>query len=654
LTRSASSIVHLPALDGLRGLAVFGVLLFHANGFLRGGYLGVDLFFVLSGYLITSILLHEHDKTGKIDLTRFWIRRARRLFPALLSVLFAMGLYATLFAQPNELAVLRHDALATLAYVANWSAILSNKDYWELFQNPSPLEHTWSLAIEEQFYVVWPLLVTFILVVLKKGRRALLVTTLGLALLSILAMLLLYTEESTARVYLGTDTRAVGILLGAVLAASFRPGTTLPSRVVRLLDGVGLFAVLGLGWAWIHLEGDAPFLYRGGFWLTEILCLVMIVLGVVGKASIWARVLSLKPLVLLGTFSYGIYLWHWPINCIITPERFSGSWTVVHALRFTITFIIAFLSYRYFEEPIRRRGIFFGRAVFVVPSAVVACLAVVLLTTRSKVGTAAPLGGGKRPSSLVALAASSGPVPEGAVGIFSVPFTELPRASVLPKGTPRILVLGDSVANKLGWALRYRQDEFGVFIAERGVGNCSIFPESGTILKGKSNQTETTNSCTKNWLSDVESLKPDLTLIVLGGGFFTRARVGDAWRKACETGWDQAYETRLQTLFDIIRPHTNKIALTIVPYPIGRWRTPAVMERVDCFNRSLTRAAQARNVPTIDLMSQVCPTRECNLLSNNAPIRPDGLHFDGAGAEETARYTLRGVRSILGLPANLK
>jgi lysophospholipase L1-like esterase len=322
---------------------------------------------------------------------------------------------------------------------------------------------------------------------------------------------------------------------------------------------------------------------------------------------------------------------------------------MVHALRFALTFGIAWLSYRYFEEPIRRRGIFFGRALFVVPSAVVACLAVVFLTTRANVGTAATLGGDKRPHSLVALASSSGPVPDGSVGIFAVPFSELPRANVLPKGMPRILVLGDSVANKLGWALRYRQEEFGVFVAERGVGNCSIFPESGTILKGKSDNAGTTNSCTTTWQSDVETLKPDLTLIVLGGGFFTRARVGNVWRKACEAGWDHAYEERLQSLIDTVRPHSGKIALTIVPYPVGRWRTPAVLERVDCFNQSLRRVAQSRNVPTIDLMSQVCPTRDCNLLSHQAPIRPDGLHFDGVGAEETARYTLRGLSEILGL-----
>ena len=557
-----------------------------------------------------------------------------------------MGLYASFFAHESELASLRNDAFATLAYVANWRAILSNKDYWELFQNPSPLEHTWSLAIEEQFYVVWPLLVTLILVVLKKGRRTLAVTSLVFALASVVTMIVLYTEESTARVYLGTDTRAVGILLGAVLAAMFSPGSTLPTRVVRLLDVLGLGAIGVLGWAWYSLEGDSPFLYRGGFWITELLCLLLILLGVVGNVSLWARAFSLPPLVWLGTFSYGIYLWHWPINCIITPERF-GSWAVVHALRFTLTFAVAFLSYRYYEAPIRSRGIFFGRAVFVVPSAVVACLSVIFLTTRTRVGTAATLAGAGRTKSATMPSPSSDGAPAHSHGIFSVPFTQLPAAAELPKGMARILVLGDSVANKLGWALRYRQDELGVFVAERGVGNCSIFPESGTILNGKEEGNTTTNSCTTSWLTDVETLKPDLTFIVLGGGFFTRARVGKAWRKACETGWDQAYEARLSTLIETIRPHSRKVAVALVPYPMGRWRTPTVLDRVDCFNVSLRRTAMAQNVPLVDLMSQVCPTRDCNLLSNNAPIRPDGLHFDGAGAEETARYTLRAILTLL-------
>src|SRR5262249_46993653 len=149
-------IQHLPALDGLRGAAVIGVLFFHDDR-LRGGYLGVDLFFVLSGFLITSLLVAEQRAAGRIDLRAFWVRRARRLFPAVLALMPAVALYAALLAAPSELATIRADALATLGYAANWRSIFAGKSYWDLFNAPSPLEHTWSLAIEEQFYVAWPL-----------------------------------------------------------------------------------------------------------------------------------------------------------------------------------------------------------------------------------------------------------------------------------------------------------------------------------------------------------------------------------------------------------------------------------------------------------------------------------------------------------------
>ena len=219
MTRPRSTFRHLPALDGLRGLALLGVLLFHAGGALTGGYLGVDLFFVLSGFLITSLLLAEHHATGRIALGAFWTRRARRLLPALRALMPAVALYGRYLARPEELHALRADALATLAYVANWRAIVSHHSYWDLFTSPSPLEHMWSLSIEEQFYLVWPLLVGGLLATPLAARRgparALLTTVVFLALASVATTTLIYSSEATSRVYLGTDTRAAGILAGA-------------------------------------------------------------------------------------------------------------------------------------------------------------------------------------------------------------------------------------------------------------------------------------------------------------------------------------------------------------------------------------------------------------------------------------------------------
>lgn len=632
-------IVHVPALDGLRGLAVLGVLFFHADGALPGGYLGVDLFFVLSGYLITTILLAEHGASGRIDLREFWIRRARRLFPALLSLMPAIALYARWLARPDELQALRGDGFATLAYVANWRSVFSNKSYWELFAAPSPLEHTWSLAIEEQFYVVWPLVVVVLLVVLRRSRRALLVVSAVLMVLSAVAMLLLFDADDTSRVYFGTDTRASAILAGAVLAAVLPPDTVVSPRAARMLDAFGAVSAVGLAFAWALLDGQSAFLYHGGFWLTEAAGLVLIGCAVAGPRSVVARALCLRPLTLAGTISYGLYLWHWPVNCVLTPERLHLGPLPVGVLRFIVAFAIAALSYRFYERPIRDRGVFFGRPVVVVP---VTVLASVLLVLR---GTAArPLPPPPPPPRIVASAPPSAPRWKG---IFDVDSRTLPPASEIAPGALRILTLGDSVASKLGVAMRYRQEEAGAFVAERGVGDCSILSGVATtrLVHGRAHEG---NSCSAEWVADVTETRPDVTFIVLGGGYYSKVLTASGWQVPCQRGWADVYGARLESLLAAVQTSGGAVVLALVPYPVGRWRSRGLLERVDCFNAVLAGVAKARGLPTVDLMSHVCPTRDCILTSRDEPIRPDGLHFDGVGAEESSLWTLRELRRAAG------
>ena len=631
------TIPRLPALDGLRGIAVLGVLFFHADGALRGGYLGVDLFFVLSGFLITSILIAEHRTEGRIDLRMFWIRRARRLFPALLSLMPAIAIYAWIFAQPNELAGLRADGLATLGYVANWRAIFANRSYWELFAAPSPLEHTWSLAIEEQFYVVWPLLVVAVFRFARRGTRALAVVSGALALASATAMTLLYVPDDTTRVYLGTDTRGAAILAGAVLAAVLAESApTRDARMVRVLDLFGLVAAVGMGAAWVLVDGKSPFLYHGGFWLTELAAVVLITCAAQGENSLIARILGFRPLGLVGAISYGVYLWHWPLYVVLTTERTHLGGVRLTLLRFAATFAVAIVSYRWFEQPIRHRGIFFGKPLVVVPAVVAASVALIVVST---VGRATPLPAAALPVPIV-------PVPITLPADASTDVDALPLPSVrdlrdradLPPGTLRVLVLGDSVAMSLGNLLRVQQAHGSAFVAQRGVGDCSLL-EDIVPTRTISNQSHAGGNCAQYWMADVEELHPDVTLVLFGGGYFASAKIDGKWQHPCDRGWHDVYVKQMSRRLSDLSRHGGRVVLALPSYPVGKWEY--LNPRVDCYDAALRDAAGAvPDVLTLDLQARLCPGGVCELTSEGAPIRLDGLHFEYPGGVALANWVL--------------
>jgi peptidoglycan/LPS O-acetylase OafA/YrhL len=363
---------HLPALNGLRGVAVIGVVAYHLQlGWASGGYLGVDLFFVLSGFLITSLLLEEWTGSGRISLVSFWGRRAKRLLPALFLVVIALGLYIianAIFGGPGangllDLHDLRWEAIWSLLYANNWHLIYAHQSYFAQFSTPSPLQHTWSLAIEEQFYLVWPLVLLVLLRFGRRGWRTLgTVVTITLGLVSSLLMAVLFHPGTDpSRVYFGTDTRLFDLMAGATLAflAASRPQPGPQARRTLHVVAPVAAAVLAVFWATAGVtSGTAAgfpknFMFVGGFLICAALAALVIADARLIEPGRLSRALAWPPLHFVGTISYGIYLWHWPVIVYLTASRTGLPTVSLDAVRIIVTLALSTASYYLVERPIR-------------------------------------------------------------------------------------------------------------------------------------------------------------------------------------------------------------------------------------------------------------------------------------------------------------
>jgi peptidoglycan/LPS O-acetylase OafA/YrhL len=345
---NAPHISYRPGLDGLRAIAVAAVFLYHSRiDWLPGGFLGVDLFFVLSGYLITSLLLVEWEARNRIDLRRFWLRRARRLLPALVVVVLGSLALAAIFAR-QDLGRTRSDAVSSLLYYTNWHEIIANRSYFNLMGNPSLLQHTWSLAIEEQFYILWPLILVPCLVLVGRKRMPMLVIA-GIAA-SVALMWILYNPADPSRVYYGTDSRAFLLLMGILLALVW-PWIERMRRAVPLLELLGIAALIGSVLLFLRMQDFNPTFYRGGD-LAAAFCFVVLIAAVAHPRTGIGPALGIAPLRWVGERSYGIYLWHWPIIVLVAGVNTRPSPGIVLA-EAALVLVAATLSFRYIEEPIR-------------------------------------------------------------------------------------------------------------------------------------------------------------------------------------------------------------------------------------------------------------------------------------------------------------
>jgi peptidoglycan/LPS O-acetylase OafA/YrhL/lysophospholipase L1-like esterase len=347
-----------PGLDGLRALAVGAVVAYHLDlGWAQGGLLGVGVFFTLSGYLITDLLLGQYERTGSLQLGDFWLRRARRLLPALFVMLAVVVAWVTLL-DKSLLPAVRGAVGASAVYMTNWWLIAQHSSYFAQFGPPSPLGHLWSLAVEEQFYLIWPWLLWLGLRWRRSGSgsyMSLAAASLLLAAASAVTMALLYQPGyDPTRVYDGTDTRAFALLIGAALAfvwPSRRLRDTMTSRARWSLDGAGLAGLAVFAVLMWRTSQYSPFLYRGGMVLLAFATALMVA-AAASPASRFGRILGWEPLRWLGVRSYGIYLWHFPIIVLTTPAD-GGDTPRRAVLQVAATIGCAALSWRYVEEPIR-------------------------------------------------------------------------------------------------------------------------------------------------------------------------------------------------------------------------------------------------------------------------------------------------------------
>ncbi|MEZ5144307.1 MAG: acyltransferase, partial [Acidimicrobiales bacterium] len=349
---------YIAALDGVRGIAVLAVVLFHAGAtWMPGGFLGVSTFFTLSGFLITSLLLAERSATGGVELGAFWARRVRRLLPAAAATVVLVAVAARFVLDPAIVDRLRGDLTATVLYVANWRFLLAGDSYADLFAAPSPVLHFWSLAIEEQFYLLYPLVLWVVFRALRWSVTALLRVVAALTVASIL--LPFVVPMSPDRIYYGTDTRAAELLLGALLAIVIRTPAVrthlVESRQVeRAVGAAGVVALAACVACWVLVGQRDPGLYQGGFALYATLTCGVLLAAImpVGLSPV-ARLLSAPPLRLLGVISYGVYLYHWPVFLVLDGERTGWSFWPLLAARLAVTIGLATLSYAVLEHPIR-------------------------------------------------------------------------------------------------------------------------------------------------------------------------------------------------------------------------------------------------------------------------------------------------------------
>jgi peptidoglycan/LPS O-acetylase OafA/YrhL len=612
---------YVGAFDGMRGIGLVAVLLYHGGyTILPGAYFSISMFFTLSGFLITMLMIKEVSRKGRVALGAFWLRRARRLLPAavltLLGILLLRRYYTTI--SPSRL---RGDVLAGLGYVENWWLIHTNQAYGAIFSEGSPVQHFWSLAIEEQYYLFFPLLMVVLFrAVVRNLRIAAVLAFLTAASFAYAASL----SSNLDRAYYNTFSRASEILTGilaAFLVAQFdrerRDGTR------HTIDALGVAAIVGMAWLWATIDLHDPFVFRGGTLLNSIFTCVVIVACL--QPGIVARFLNVAPWRRFGSISYGVYLVHWPIFLILTEHRLGLGHNKTFAVRVAVTLVVAISMYHLFENPIRRGKLLPGRAFYVAVA----------------IGTAAVIG-----------LALNLPDDDPNVLDLSTPSPVSGQLTALRDAPPaagdqRVMVVGDSMS----WSVFVGLDEWGkthhVQFGRYSALGCGIGGPGTIDYLGLVRQSFP--DCGQ-WHHDlgkaVRSFRPDTVLVVIGLADVSPRKFPDG--KFHNIG-DPQYDARLTERVQRVARTLTSTGATLrwatfphvdIPFSSGGTGDPPFVEndpkRIDELN-ALVASALA-DVPGASMVDLAGYARNRPGGELDPDFRGDGAHFTASGTAEVANW----------------
>jgi peptidoglycan/LPS O-acetylase OafA/YrhL len=631
-----TQLPYMPALDGLRAVAILAVLCNHGGfGWAAGGILGVNTFFVLSGFLITMLLLKEWAGSATIRLLAFWGRRARRLLPALFFLLAGVAVYAWLFAPAGTQPTIRSDGLASFFYVGNWHQILTGQRYFAEVSAPSPLLHTWSLAIEEQFYLVWPLVVLGVLQWWRSTRLLLAVAVVGVLASALEMAFLFHPGGDPSRAYYGTDTRAQDILLGAVVAIVL--SGRLPALGHRARMGLswgGGAARVGFAVVWAHLSGTGAFTYRGGFLSADVMVAVVIVGVTQVPDGLPARLLSLAPLRYLGMISYGLYLWHWPVFLVLTHARTGLDGWALFVVRCAASLGMALVSWYLVETPVRRMSLAGWRSWTWVPVAAVATVAVLLVAT--SVDTAAA-------SDNQLLGPANPKASPPAVYVYAFPKS--------PHLAP-VLFVGDSLSLYLAYGLAPYAAHFGLSIGGRTLSGCALSTAEPFILHGVITYSQPPGRC-QTWAAqyqaDVDQLHPRVAVLVTGWWEAMDRMYQGRWQHLGDPAYDAYERGQFEQAVSVLSSQGAQVVLMTAPYfdtgeqPDGQPWDEDSPARVDELNAIINSVAAEHpdTVRVVPLNRQLDPDGHFTWTIDGKTMRlSDGVHTTPAAGTYLAPKVL--------------